>query len=288
MSEDEFEFPKLLPIRAQTAPPRPLTEIEEFRRTSDFLLLENTVMMADHLKLRSDDKYDLDSKDGQRACKRFLNQVERLCEVFKVSSSERSYRHQFSKAYKVLYKEGSLCYLTEILDSAQEGFPYLWVNGEKYVFSTEVLDAGTKLFKQFKIVQNTIRDLYECIVDESVNITIIYIMEEMAKHLEEFDQTWVNYEQIYVLELMLIEADARLQITEAIQTEKELTAIEQREKGRGRIVVDTLEYTTLRAKLVQTLGKINSVANPEGMGRDDLTNDILLTAEGIYRRISPT
>ncbi len=64
MSEDEFEFRKLLPIRAQTAPPRPLTEIEEFRRTSDFLLLENTVMMADHLKLRTDDKYDLDSKDG--------------------------------------------------------------------------------------------------------------------------------------------------------------------------------------------------------------------------------
>jgi len=49
-SEEEFEFPKLLPIRAQTAPPRPLTEIEEFRRSSDFLLLENTVMMSDHLK----------------------------------------------------------------------------------------------------------------------------------------------------------------------------------------------------------------------------------------------
>jgi hypothetical protein len=31
MSEDEFEFPKLIPIRASTAPPRPLTEIEEFR-----------------------------------------------------------------------------------------------------------------------------------------------------------------------------------------------------------------------------------------------------------------
>jgi hypothetical protein len=39
--------------------------------------------------------------------------------------------------------------------------------------------------------------------------------------------------------------------------------------------------------LIQILGKINSVANPEGMGRDDLSNDILLAAEGIYRRISP-
>jgi hypothetical protein len=44
----------------------------------------------------------------------------------------------------------------------------------------------------------------------------------------------------------------------------------------------------MRAKLVSSLGKINSVANPEGMGRDDLSNAILLAAEGIYRRISPT
>jgi len=49
-----------------------------------------------------------------------------------------------------------------------------------------------------------------------------YIIEDMAKHLDEFDQTWVAYEQIYVLELMLIEADARRFITEAIDTDKEL------------------------------------------------------------------
>ena len=48
----------------------------------------------------------------------------------------------------------------------------------------------------------------------------------MARYLEDFDKNWVNYEQIYVLELMLIEADARLFITEAIESEKKLTAIE--------------------------------------------------------------
>jgi hypothetical protein len=51
-------------------------------------------------------------------------------------------------------------------------------------------------------------------------------MKELAKHLEAFDQTWVSYEQIYVMELMLIEADARLLITEAIETEKLLSVIE--------------------------------------------------------------
>jgi len=86
---------------------------------------------------------------------------------------------------------------------------------------------------------------------------------------------------------MLIEADARRFITEAIEIEKDLSGIEQREKSRGRIVVDTPEYVSKRSKLIQILGKINSVANPDGMGRDDLSNDILLAAEGIFRRVSP-
>lgn len=52
-------------------------------------------------------------------------------------------------------------------------------------------------------------------------------------------------------------------------------------------MVDTQEYIQRRSKLIQILGKINSVANPEGMGRDDLSNDILQAAEGIFRRVSP-
>jgi hypothetical protein len=42
---------------------------------------------------------------------------------------------------------------------------------------------------------------------------------------------------------MLIEADARRFITNAIETEKELALIELKEKSRGRIVVDSIEYT---------------------------------------------
>jgi hypothetical protein len=122
---------------------------------------------------------------------------------------------------------------------------------------------------------------------EEVNITVVDVLEDMGKNLQEFDHTWVAYEQIYVLELMLIEADARRFITEAIENEKELSLIEQREKSRGRIVVDTQEYIQKRSKMIQILGKINSVANPEGMGRDDLSNDILAAAEGIFRRVSP-
>ena len=75
------ELSQGIPLRASTAPARPLTELEDFRRSGDFLLLENSVMLSSKLKKRSDNKYDLDSSEGQRIWKRFLGQIERLCEV---------------------------------------------------------------------------------------------------------------------------------------------------------------------------------------------------------------
>ena len=41
--------------------------------------------------------------------------------AFKIKQADRGYRESFSKAYKILYIEGSLGYLIEILDSSQEG-----------------------------------------------------------------------------------------------------------------------------------------------------------------------
>ena len=85
---------------------------------------------------------------------------------------------------------------------------------------------------------------------------------------------------------MKIEADARRFICKAINIEKELASIEIREKLKGRIVLNNEHYHSLRKKLVKILNQINSVANVEGQGRDDLGFEILLEAEGIIRRIS--
>ena len=52
--EEELDCSRLLPLRASTAPARPLTEIEEFKRSADFLLLENTMMLSSKLVKRSD------------------------------------------------------------------------------------------------------------------------------------------------------------------------------------------------------------------------------------------
>lgn len=122
-------------LRARTAPLRPMEHIEQFKMTPNFTNLEQAAVCANQIVQRNDQKFDLDSYEGQNSCKKFLSYIEKLCESLKIKSQNRTYRKTFSNAYKVLYKEGKLCYLTEILDSAQEAFPYLYVNGEKYVFS---------------------------------------------------------------------------------------------------------------------------------------------------------
>ena len=49
---------------------------------------------------------------------------------------------------------------------------------------------------------------------------------------------------------MVIEADARRFISDAIETEKDLQSLEIREKARGKILLDFDEYHKIRGKLV--------------------------------------
>jgi hypothetical protein len=85
----------------------------------------------------------------------------------------------------------------------------------------------------------------------------------------------VTYEKLYVMELMLIEDDARRFINKAIEFEKAITSSEIRERAKGKIMVDCPEYNKNRSELIEVINKINSVANPEGKGRDDLQAEIL-------------
>ena len=46
------------------------------------------------------------------------------------------------------------------------------------------------------------------------------------------------------------------------------------------------DYDHLRKKLCHIVGKLNSVANIEGKGRDDLGLEVLLAAEQVITRVT--
>lgn len=76
------------------------------------------------------------------------------------------------------------------------GFPYLWVNSEKYVFSPEVLDAGAKLVEAFYKVQHVIRHAYSRTMQESPDFSSKQLKQEISGLLEDFDQVWVRFEKV--------------------------------------------------------------------------------------------
>lgn len=156
------------------------------------------------------------------------------------------------------------------------------------MFSQDVLEAGQKLFHGFCEIQHVIKNIYSLACEENPHASVEEIKEDIRANLEAFDKYWVTFEQLYVFELMLIEADARRYITNAVEIEKELMDMEMKEKSKGKIILDSEEYNNVRKKLVKVIGQINSVANPEGTGRDDLGADILIKAEQLIRRVSAT
>jgi len=183
--------------RAKTAPARPLIEIEELRGSKQFVNLEAAAVAGSQLVQRPDGKFDVDSPEGQKNCKTFLQELEKLFASYKVPHAKRNYRDKFSQAYKVLYQEGELCYLTEILDSAQEGFPFLWVNSEKYIFSTNVLNSAKELFTSFGKIKHVLSNTYNRICEENALADVKQIVTELRFNLFNFDKLWARFERVF-------------------------------------------------------------------------------------------
>lgn len=211
--------------------------------------------------------------------------------MYKVKKNDRSYRLKFTRAYKNLYEQSGgheeLCFLLEILDSAQENFPHLWVNGEKYVFSEDVINAGETLYRQFLEVRNVVNQIMETTAAKEgglsqVGTRIVALEKQLAKSLAEFDVAWVTYEQYYVYELMVIETDSRRFIIDAIVIDEEMREIETNLEEIGCNVRLNRQYNEKRQALLQKLSQLNAVCNVNGKGRDDLVDvGILLAAEKI-------
>lgn len=288
-TECKFKFTRIRSKgRAQSAPPRPLTELEDIRNTVEFECLEFAVMNVKQFVYKRDGKFNFESLEGFYFFTKFLETLERLATLLKVKPLNRVYRTYFSQPYKYLYRNyESFCYLTEIIESAQERLPFIVVNGEKYIFSPNILKHGEELLRSFINLKDFIFSLHNAFFDE--NLTSSYIskrMHELQSKLKEFDKKWVTFEKLYIFELMLIERDARRLLFYAIGVDQKMKALEMTEKFKGSIVIRSPSYDLMRKCFLEICGRINSIANYMGKGRDDLSIDILIAAENISRRIT--
>ena len=252
-------------------------ELKIFKQTSLYNDLKTCPKLYSNLKLKQNGKFDIESEQGQKSCQMFLSHLHTLSANMGIEKASRSYVNKFSKAYKILYQQDDSIYLPEIFDSAQEGYSYLWVNGEKYVFSDDVLHAGTRLKEIFKGLKMSLDGFIDKFDHEvSDNQQFRETKDGLNTYLQKFDSAWANYEKNYILELMVIEADSRRYIQDAINAQTELSKLESSPLDKAS---KQGELKKARYKLVETICKINAVANVNGKGRDDLTYSIIEHAE---------
>ena len=93
--------------------------------------------------------------------------------------------------------------------------------------------------------------------------------------------------QAYIQELIIIEDQAKKTILDTVYVEETLTQYQTNQKIRGKIFYHTEpDFHEARRKLCEKIAKLNSIANINGKGRDDLSYDILVAAENVLKKIS--
>jgi hypothetical protein len=64
-------------------------EVEEFRRSCEFMMVENCVLSSEKIVRDSDSRFDLDSEESLISARRFLSQLEQLSKQLNIESNER-------------------------------------------------------------------------------------------------------------------------------------------------------------------------------------------------------
>ena len=131
--------------------------------------------------------------------------------ALKLTAADRSYRYRFTANYIKLLGQ-SQSYQPQILDAALVQSPELWVNGSLYRISPATLQKGRMLKRCFL----QICDLLNVESEDDIGVLVC---SRLARALSVFDSQWVQFEDLYVQDLIRIETRARVPLEKAVEME---------------------------------------------------------------------
>merc|ERR1719401_2638416 len=98
-------------------------------------------------------------------------------------------------------------------------------------------------------------------------------MGRLAVRLTELDMAWAGFECSYIGELMKVQVHARRLVEQAVDCECCLSELEQ--SFSKEELLEMPDYQAEKRALVACIARLNSVANFQRKGRDDLPVGIL-------------
>eukprot|EP00930_Biecheleria_cincta_P013488 TRINITY_DN11991_c0_g5_i1.p1 TRINITY_DN11991_c0_g5~~TRINITY_DN11991_c0_g5_i1.p1 ORF type:complete len:561 (+),score=99.38 TRINITY_DN11991_c0_g5_i1:29-1711(+) len=215
---------------------------------------------------------DTKSEPGFNAAAVFMGSIAEAAKALGLEAADRSYRSNFTINYRALFPDQSRNYRVDILEASLEQNSVIWVNGDKFEFSSDAMRRAETLKKCWTNLGVLLASWSNSSSERA----------GLRSHLLALDSAWAAFENKYISELIDIEAQPRKLILTAIEHEQKLKDLETRH-GRQK-VISLPEYMDTQRKLVRSIAHLNSVANFRRKGRDDLTVEILWDAMRTIQR----
>jgi hypothetical protein len=221
-----------------------------------------------------------ETEEGSEQCSAFLMQVDRCASALRAKVTSRSYRTKFTVHYRAAVPDGGRHYRVEVLSASLAQHGAIWVNGAKFEFSVEVMRKGVELKRSLAELCTCLANMLQSAPESPKGSTKVpqAARTELCSRLEEFDSTWVGFEQAYISQLIEIEKSARGILVEAFQHERSLRSIEDTAGGMPDKGLSAPQYAAVQRRLFACLSRLNSVANVNRKGREDLSPEVFNVA----------
>eukprot|EP00435_Cladocopium_sp_Y103_P031005 s459_g7.t2 len=171
----------------------------------------------------------LDSYKTHGASEKLLPALSVAMTSLAVPLSSRNYRRSFSENYILLFAQGDGIYRPEILSAAIREEPMVLVNGQAHQLRATTLGKGM-------VLKNCFQELCQILSESSKRNRFNFIRLRAA--MAAFESIWVQYEEVYISELIHIENLGKRPLAEAISLEFQLLDLEfSREPAQIQVVV---------------------------------------------------
>jgi hypothetical protein len=230
-----------------------------------------------------------DSEDSAEACAAFLLQIDRCASTLRVKAASRAYRTNFTVHYRAAVPDGGRHYRVEVLAASLAQHGAIWVNGAKFDFSSEVLHCGGALKRQLAQLCAYLADMANSDPPSPTSSSGAKCPQaakraELVAQLVSFDNAWTSFEEAYIGQLMEIEKSARGLLVEAIDQERCLRILEETSGNGGCNELFSEQYAEQQRRLFTCLSCLNSVANINRKGREDLGPEVFNAATKAMQR----
>mmetsp|Transcript_52799 Transcript_52799/g.114099 ORF Transcript_52799/g.114099 Transcript_52799/m.114099 type:complete len:521 (-) Transcript_52799:331-1893(-) len=219
------------------------------------------------------DSIDVKSSAGSTACADYFCSLDLAARALRIDAASREYRLSFTSNYRALFLGETRNYRIDVFAASLGQHAAIWVNGDRFEFSDHAMDLAEDLQRHWKELDClldhwAVEDLGEPMQAERI--------EGLGRALAALDAAWAQFEHNYVLELMGIEEKSMQCLVQAVQHECALQLLEKQCSEEQAVHVPG--YAAEFQGLVRCISRLNSLANFQGKGRDDLSVDVINVA----------